>query len=130
MTAAAAWSFARRILFFAIPVPVALIVAAWVWVTWDKSSAVRRAVDTAVTKLVDGAELDAERATTAALRKIIADRNRQAAADRDALRKFADQLAAADTENGNLADAIALLESQPVNPACTVDQPFLDRLRK
>jgi type II secretory pathway component PulF len=130
MTAAAAWALARRVLFFAIPVPVALILAAWAWVAIDKSSAVRRAVNAAVEKLVDGTELAAERARVAALQKILAERERQAEADRAALRAFADQLAAAETENGTLADALALIENQPVDPLCRVDRPLLERLRE
>lgn len=119
----------KRLLFFAIPVPVALILTAWAWVTWDKSSAVRKAVDSAIEKLVDGAELQAARARAEALEKILAERARQAEADREALRSFADQLAAATTENGTLADALALIENQPVDPLCRVDRPLLERLR-
>ena len=123
-------AIARRVLFFSIPVPVALILAAWAWVTWDKHSAVRRAVDTAVTKLVDGAEIEAARAEIAALKQIQAEREREAAGDRAAFQKFAELLAASETENRNLADEIDRLERVPVNPECRVDQPFLDRLRK
>lgn len=120
----------RRVLFFAIPVPVALILAAWAWVTIDKSSAVRRAVNGAIEKLVDGAELEAERAKNAGLKKILAQRERQAEADREALRSFADQLAAATDENGTLADALALIQNQPVDPLCRVDRALLERLRQ
>jgi hypothetical protein len=129
MTGAAILALGRRVLFFAIPVPVALILAAWAWVTWDKTSAVRRAVDTAIEKLVIGAELQAALARAAALEKILEERARAAEADRAALRSFADQLAAAEAENGTLADALALIENQPVDPLCRVDQPLIDRLR-
>jgi hypothetical protein len=129
MTGAAILALGRRVLFFAIPVPVALILAAWAWVTWDKTSAVRRAVDTAIEKLVIGAELQAALARAAALEKILEERARAAEADRAALRSFADQLAAAEAENGTLADAPALIENQPVDPLCRVDQPLIDRLR-
>jgi len=120
----------RWVLFFAIAVPVALILAAWAWVTWDKSSAVRRAVNSAIEKLVDGAELEAERAKNAALRKILDQRERQAEADREALRSFADQLAAATDENGTLADALALIENQPIDPLCRIDRALLERLHQ
>lgn len=123
------WKVAKPILFFAIPIPVALILAAWAWVAIDKSSAVRKAVNAAVTELVDGAELEAERARSAGLQKILDERERQAEADREALGKFAEQLAAAEVENGNLTDAIELIENQPVDPLCRVDRALLDRLR-
>jgi hypothetical protein len=129
LTAPALLALGRRVLFFAIPVPVALILALWAWVTWDKSSAVRRAVDTAIEKLVDGAELQAALARAAALEKILEERARAAEADRAALRSFADQLAAAEAENGTLADALAILENQPVDPLCRVDRDLLERLR-
>lgn len=129
MTSATLLALAKRVLFFSIPIPVALILAAWAWFAWDKSSAVRKAVDAAIEKLVDGAELEAERARVKALQSILDERDRLAAADRDAIRKFADLLKAAETENGNLADEIADLESRPVNDRCVVDRPLLDRLR-
>lgn len=125
-----AWAIAKPILFFAIPVPVALILAAWAWVAIDKSSAVRKAVNAAVTELVDGAELEAERARVEALQKILAERERQAEADREALRAFAAMLEQAETENGTLADALALIENQPVDPGCRVDRTLLNRLRE
>lgn len=120
---------ALSVLFFSIPIPVALILAAWAWVAIDKSSAVRKAVNAAVSELVDGAELEAERARSAGLQKILDERERQAEADREALRKFADHLATAEAENGSLADALALIENQPVDPLCRVDRVLLDRLR-
>lgn len=130
LTGAAILAIGKRVLFFAIPIPVALILAAWAWVAIDKSSAVRKAVDKAVTEIVDGAELEAERARSAALQKILAERERQAEADREALRDFAEKLEQAETENGNLADALALIENQPVDPGCRVDRTLLDRLRE
>ncbi len=129
MTLAAALAVGKRVLFFAIPIPVVAILAAWLWVTFDKHSAIRKAVDRAITELVDGAELEAERAKTKALETILATRDRQAAADREALRRFADLLDTAETEKDNMADEIAELESRPVNDACVVDQPLIERLR-
>ena len=129
MTLAAALAVGKRVLFFAIPIPVVAILAAWLWVTFDKHSAIRKAIDRAITELVDGAELEAERAKTKALETILATRDRQAAADREALRRFADLLDTAETEKDNMADEIAELESRPVNDACVVDQPLIERLR-
>lgn len=130
MTAAALLALGRRVLFFTIPMPVAIILALWAWVTWDKSSSVRLAVDSAIENLVNGAELQAARARAAALESILADRAREAEADRAALRAFADQLADSETENGTLADGIALIQNQPVDPLCRVDRDLLDRVRQ
>lgn len=130
MTLAAILAIGKRVLFFAIPVPVALILAAWAWVAIDKSSAVRQAVNAAVAELVDGAELKAERARVAALQKILAERERQAEADREALRVFAAMLEQAETENGTLENAIALIENQPVDSQCRVDRNLLEQLRQ
>lgn len=57
------WGLLRNILGFTIPVPVALLVAAWgfyqaaAW--WDKTSAIKKAVDEAVHELITGAEKEA-----------------------------------------------------------------------
>lgn len=130
MISPAAILIAKRVLFFAIPIPVVAILAAWLWVTFDKHSAIRKAVDRAITELVDGAELEAERAKSKALETILAKRERDAETDRQALRRYAYLLDASETEKDNLADEIAELESRPVNDSCSVDQPLFDRLRQ
>ena len=89
MISPAAILIAKRVLFFAIPIPVVAILAAWLWVTFDKHSAIRKAVDRAITELVDGAELEAERAKSKALETILAKRERDAETDRQALRRYA-----------------------------------------
>jgi len=55
----ALWSLAKVV----IPVPLVVILAALAWVHFDKASAVRRAVDKAVTELVAGARIAALEAT-------------------------------------------------------------------
>lgn len=84
MTAALAilWRVAK----IAIPVPLVVIALALGWWQIDKGSAVRRAVDKAVTDLVAGAQI-------AALEAQLAERNRQLAAGRKALDWFASELA-------------------------------------
>lgn len=128
------WAFVagigKRVLLFTIPIPVIAVLAAWAWVHFDKSSAIRRAVDRAVTELVDGAELDAARAQNEALRKILAETERRAERDRAAAARFSELLTAAEAEKDDLADEIADLESRPVNDACVVDGDLLERLRK
>ena len=130
MTSAMLLALGRRVLFFAIPVPVVILLAAWGWLTVDKYSSIRRAVDRALEELVSGAELAAARARAASLEKILDQMARQAEADRAALNAFADQLSAAQTETGNLADALRVIENQPVDPLCRVDRALLDRLRE
>ena len=113
-----------------ITVPVWLMLAAGIWLWLDRSSAIRKAVDRAVTELVDGAELEAARAREEALNKIIADQKLKAERDRASLARFAELLAAAQTEKEGLADELAELEASPPPDSCTVDGALLDRLRK
>lgn len=129
MTAlAAAGRFILPVLTFGITLPLWAFLAAGIWLWLDRGSAVRQAVDRAVTELVDGAELEAARATNEALRKILAEKERQAQRDRAAMARFAELLAAAQQEKDGLADEIAELESTPLD-ACVVDDALLDRLR-
>jgi len=123
------WDGAKALLSIAIHIPLILIIGALLWTKWDKSSAVRRAVDTAVAKLVVWAELDAANARIAALEKIVAQHKAEMAGDSVAKQVHAEQLAKSNAENERLSDAIALVESQPVNSGCVVDQQLLDRLR-
>lgn len=69
--ALAAW----RLLSIMIPIPLAVIVAAGLWVHFDKASAIRKAVDNAVTDLVAGAQIEAAKARTAEIER---QRNQQA----------------------------------------------------
>lgn len=54
-----------------VTVPVWLIGGAYLWTRWDKTSAVRLAVNGAVTSLVNGAELEAAREREKAMRVTI-----------------------------------------------------------
>lgn len=112
-----------------ITIPLWLILAAGVWLHFDKSSAVRAAVNRAVTDLVHSAELEAAKARETALNKILAEQQRQALRDREALTKFADLLSAANAEKETLYDEIAELEALPPPDACTVDGALIERLR-
>lgn len=117
------------ILTFGLTIPVWAILAVFLWVQFDKSSAIRTAVNRAVTELVAGAELEAERAKGQALSKINAELAGKAAALETANRRFSDSLKEAqsdlETANEQLADILA----QPVNLKCAVDASLLDRLR-
>lgn len=113
-----------------ITVPLWLLLAAGIWLHLDRTSAIRKAVDQAVTDLVAGAELEATKAREEGLRKIIADQQIKAERDRAALARFAELLMAAQTEKEGLADELAELEATPPPDACIVDRALLDRLRK
>lgn len=128
---AIAWRFLQPVLKFlsiGITVPVWIIVAAALWWQVDKGSAVKRAVDRAVTQLVAGEELEAEKATVEALRKIIDAQRRQAEALEQANRDFEQQMAEAERQAEELADELADISSRPVNDACVVDGGILERL--
>lgn len=112
-----------------ITIPLWLILAAGLWLHFDKSSSVRQAVDRAVSDLVHSAEIEAAAAREEALRKIIAERERQAERDRVALARFAELVADAETERRNLIDEIAELEAQPAPDSCVVDGDLAERLR-
>lgn len=122
--------FAGRALAIGITIPLWLILIAGAWLYFDRSSAIREAVDRAVTRLVDGAELEAARAREEALRKILADREIKAERDRAALARFSELLASAETEREGLADELAELAARPLDAACVVDRALLERLRR
>lgn len=124
------------VLGFIIPVPLILILAALAWVHFDKSSAVRRAVDNAVAELVAGAEIATLRAQIAAEREIaarladtVAERDRRLRAEREALETLNGHLAALRAENEIINNDLDDLLSRPVRSDCTVGTDFLDRLR-
>jgi hypothetical protein len=118
------------ILAVGITIPFGLLLAAGIWLWLDRSSAIRQTVDRAVAELVDGAELEAARAREEALNKIIADQRQKSERDRAALARFAELLAAAQTEKEGLADELAELEATPLPDRCTVDRALLNRLRR
>lgn len=117
------------ILTFGITLPVGVILAAGLWVHFDKGSPIRQAVDRAVTELVVGAELEAERAKNAALQSVISELEGQAQALKDVNRRFSDNLRTAQLNLENANDEIRELATRPVNDRCVVDPSVLDRLR-
>lgn len=121
--ALAAW----RVLTIMIPVPLALIVAAGLWVHFDKASAIRKAVDKAITELVAGAEIDALEAKLDAERALRVFAEGRASALGEANRHFEEQRIAAERENEGLSDELEELKASA--PGTSVDQPILDRLR-
>ncbi len=94
-----------RVAKFTIPIPLIFIAVGLIWTQVDKSSAVRRAVDKAVTQLVAGAKI-------AALEAQLAERNRQLAAGRKALDWYAGELADAQAREAALSEQDAKDEEE------------------
>ncbi|TIX28940.1 hypothetical protein [Mesorhizobium sp.] len=132
----AVWKVIGPILTYCIAIPVWIILIAGGWVWLDKTSAVRAAVNKAVTQLVAGAELDALNATLIEERRLRAWSDGKA----DEQRKIADeersaridletQLTLTDAEKKEMSDELAKIENSPPPADCRVDQQFLDGLR-
>ena len=117
------------VLSFGITIPIWLILGVGLWVHVDKGSAVRLAVDRAVKELVAGAEIEAARAETQALRLINASLQARAAALDAANSRFSESLQQAQTDLENANAQLADLLSTPVNELCAVDGALLERLR-
>ena len=117
------------ILTFGLTIPVWLILSVGLWVHFDKGSAVRQAVDRAVTELVTGAELEAAQARVQALEQINAELRGRAAALDAANSRFSESLQQAQTDLETANAQLVDLLSTPVNELCTVDGALLERLR-
>ncbi|WP_394689068.1 hypothetical protein [Hoeflea sp.] len=135
--AASAWfPPARRVLMFAVPVPMFAIAAAGTWLWLNQESAILKAVDERVTEMVAGAEiaaleakLEAEQQIAAARAAAALEANRRLMAEVSARVNLAARLAAIQTENEILNDDLADLLSRPVSGDCTVDHELFIRLR-
>lgn len=125
-----------RVLGLTIPVPIIVILAALAWVQFDKSSAIRKAVNERVTEIVAGAEIaalkakvEAEKQIAAAHGAVAAEASRRLMVEINARTNLAARLAAIQTENEILNDDLADLLSRPVDRDCAVDADVLGRLR-
>ena len=117
------------ILTFGLTIPVWAVLGAYLWVQFDKTSTVRQAVDRAVTQLVTGAELEAEKAKREALEKIVAELEGQNEALESANQRFSQNLREAQLNLENANDEIRELAVRPVNNKCVVDESVLNILR-
>lgn len=117
------------ILTFSLTIPVWLALTVGLWVHFDKSSAVRQAVDRAVTELVTGAELEAAQARVQALQQINAALRGRVEALDAANNRFSESLQQAQNDLENVNAQLADLLSTPVNELCAVDGALLERLR-
>lgn len=136
MTGAAIMRAVWRVLGFTIPLPLGVILAALAWLHFDKTSAIRQAVDDRVTEMVAGAgiaaleaKLEAEQQIAAARAKLAAEANRRLLAEINARTNLAARLAAIQIENETLNDDLDDLLSRPVAGDCAVDAELLGRLR-
>jgi hypothetical protein len=135
--AASAWfPPARRVLMFALPIPLFVIAAAGAWLWLNQESAVLHAVQVRVKEMVAGAEiaalearLEAEEKISAARGQVAAEANRRLMVEIDARVNLSQRLAAIQTENEILNDDLADLLSRPVARDCAVDPDLLGRLR-
>ncbi len=128
----ATWSVLR----ISIPIPIMVVLAAWLWVTVDKQSAVRKAVDDRVTALVAGAHIasleaqrDAEAAISATFAKKAQEAERKLAAEVAARTEFEAKVIELDKTNNELMVDIDDILSAPPPPACVVTPDIARRLR-
>lgn len=126
---AAILAIAGRVLTLSLPVPLFVIALAVGWWQLDKHSAVRRAVDEALTEAVAGAKI-------AALEAQLAERNRQLEAGRKAAEGFAELLRQAQLREEQQAaidakeDADYESELAAAGRRCALDDADLDWLRR
>lgn len=118
---AAAW----RIASITIPLPIAVIVAVFIWWQVDKGSAVRKAV----AELVASSELEAERAKVTAANLLLDEVKKQRDALATANKEFEADVALARAEADAAERDLEELKKRPVNSQCTVDDDVFGRLR-
>ncbi len=129
-------AFLWRVATIIIPVPLAalVVVSGWLWI--DKHSFARKAVNSAVTRLVAGAELDAAKADAAAMAAIAGMLTRQLKETTDRAEKeqatrheFEVKLALSEAENKDLESELDDVLSQPPAPDGLVDDRLYGRMR-
>ena len=120
---------ALTVLTFGLTLPVWFVLCVGLWVYIDKGSAVRLAVDRAVTELVTGAELEAAQARVQALEQINTELAGRATALGAANSRFAESLLQSQNDLENVNDQLADVLATPVNQLCVVDGSVLKRLR-
>lgn len=122
-------AFAGRVLTISLPVPLFVIALAVGWWQLDKHSAVRRAVDDALTEAVAGAKI-------ASLEAQLAERSRQLEAGRKAAEGFAELLRQSQLREEQQAaidateDAEYEAKLKAAGRGCALDNADLDWLRR
>jgi len=125
-------SWVLPVLTFGITLPVWFFLAAGGWLWWDKTSAVRLAVDKAVTELVAGAQLEALKAEAVEQRRMRAwsdgkadEANQVAANEREARVSLETKLTMTDAGKRKAEHELAVLQGRDDG---VVDQQLLDSL--
>ncbi len=121
MTWLAFLNIARKVLFFTIPIPVAVILAAALYVHFYS-------IPSAIKQYVSGAELQASKTEIVALQKIADEQKRRADNAEAAGLKLAQSMADVRQQKIGLQDEINKLQARPVDPACRVGG-LIDELR-
>lgn len=129
LSVAALAKSALRLAMISIPIPIGLILAAGLWLWIDRTSAIRQAVDSAVTDLVAGAELAAKNEKIKGLEKIAAAQEAKAAALEAANRNLQASLAIADQAYQDSLHDLEELASAPPPHDCRVGAGLAGRLR-
>ncbi|RWE37474.1 hypothetical protein [Mesorhizobium sp.] len=134
--ALAAWQVVRPILTFRVSLPLWAFLVAGGWLYVDKHSAIRTAVDKAVTNMVAGAQIEALEAQLVEERRIRqwsaskADENARIADETQSdLVDMQNKLTLTDIKRKGLADDLAKLKARPAPAKCSVDDFLFDRLR-
>lgn len=127
-----AWNLAKT----SIPIPLGIIAALALWLHFDKTTAVRKAVNAYAIELVAGAEIAAAKADAqamqeiaAAQRKVIAAGQERALADAAARQSLEQQIVKSDDINAQLQADIDDILSTPQGNDCTVGDGLFKRLR-
>lgn len=121
--------FLAGLLTFGITLPVWAFLAAGAWLYLDKTSSVRRAVDYAVTELVAGEELAAERAKAKATQEIADAANRLLERAQKANELFAERLSEVNEQNMELQNELDAVKALPIDPDGVVSPDLYGRLR-
>lgn len=131
-----AWRVIRPILVFGITLPVWVFLIGGAWLWFDRSSAVRAAVNKAVTEMVAGAQIDALNAQLVEERRIRAwsdgkadEAARIASDERTARVDLEQQLTQTDAEKKEMTNELEAIAARPAPDDCRVDQRLLDSLR-
>jgi hypothetical protein len=114
-------AIAWRVLSWCVPIPLALIVAAAGWVAIDKHSAVRKAVDKAVTELVAGAEIAALEAQLNAANVATALQKARADTLQEANQQLEEDREQDEAEDAKRVAELEAIKARPLPPTCNED---------
>ncbi|RWI96421.1 MAG: hypothetical protein EOR22_06585 [Mesorhizobium sp.] len=140
MSAAIVFAWLRKwvwpVLSFGITLPVWAFLVAGTWLYFDKASAIRTAVNQAVTKLVAGAEIEALNAKLVEERRIrqwseqkVDEANQIAETERQAREDLEKHNALSRLDNRKRKDDLDQIEARPTPDGCRVDEFLFNRLR-